>query len=380
MKAIVIGAGIGGLSAAIALRNAGLEVVIYEQAAAIREVGAGLTLWPNATKALDKLGLGAALRQISIPEANGGIHDWRGRLISGGSTDYIEREFGAPVIVAHRAELLAMLTEAAHDIPMHIATRLKHYQQDGQQVTAVFENGHQDTADLLVGSDGIKSVVRAQMLGADHQPRYAGYTAWRAIAPFNYPLDATYWGESWGRGARFGLVPVNKGRVYWFAVQNAPEHMPAPPEGHKAYLLKHFGNWHYPMPELLNATDESVILHNDISDIEPLSRWIDGRVALLGDAAHAMTPNLGQGACQAMEDAVALGGALYANHDIPSALEQYQAKRLARANSIVMQSRRIGQIGQWSNGLSCWLRDNLLRSVPTGMRNKQIADVVGHEV
>ncbi len=380
MKAIVIGAGIGGLSAAIALRNAGLDVVIYEQAAAIKEVGAGLSLWPNATKALEKLGLGAALRQISVPQADGGIHDWRGNIISAASTEFIEREFGAPVIIAHRAELLAMLTEAAQGIPMHIATRLKQYQQDGQQVTAIFENGQRDSADLLIGSDGIKSVVRTQMLGNNTPPRYAGYTAWRAIAHFDYPPNATYWGESWGHGARFGLAPVNNGRVYWFAVLNAPEHMSTPPEGHKAYLLKHFGSWHRPIPDLLNATDESVILHNDIADLEPLTNWVDGRVALLGDAAHAMTPNLGQGACQAMEDAVVLGSAIQATANIESALALYQAKRLTRANGIVTQSRRIGQVGQLSNPLICWLRDNLFRSLPEGMRNRQIASVVGHEV
>ncbi|MBI1277757.1 MAG: NAD(P)-binding protein [Anaerolineaceae bacterium] len=380
MKAIIIGAGIGGLSAAIALRNAGLEVVIYEQASAIKEVGAGLSLWPNATKALEKLGLGPALRQISVPQADGGIHDWRGSIITAASTDFIEREFGAPVIIAHRAELLAMLTDAADGIPMHIAARLKHYQQDGKQVTAVFENGQRDTADLLIGSDGIKSVVRNQMLGSTTPPRYAGYTAWRAIANFDYPADATYWGESWGQGARFGLAPVSKGRVYWFAVLNAPENKTKPAEGHKAYLLKHFGNWHHPITDLINATDESVILHNDIYDIEPLTHWTDGHVALLGDAAHAMTPNLGQGACQAMEDAVVLGSAVQATKNIESALELYQAKRIERANGIVTQSRRIGQVGQLSNPLVCWLRDNLFRSLPEGIRNRQIAAVVGHEV
>jgi FAD-dependent urate hydroxylase len=380
MKAIVIGAGIGGLSAAIALHSAGIEVVIYEQASAIREVGAGLSLWPNATKALEKLGLAAALKKISVPQADGGIHDWRGKIISAASTDFIEREFGASVIIAHRAELLAMLTGAAQDIPMHIATRLISYQQDAKGVTVVFENGQQDTADLLIGADGIKSVVRSQMLGTNHGPRYAGYTAWRAIAKYDYPANADYWGESWGRGARFGLAPVNNGRVYWFAVLNALEQMPEPPEGAKAYLLKQFGSWHHPISELINATDESVILHNDIYDIEPLTSWVDRRVALLGDAAHAMTPNLGQGACQAMEDAVVLGNSLQTTSDVKAALANYQARRITRANGIVNQSRRIGQVGQLSNPLACWLRDTLFRYVPTSTRNQQIASVVGHEV
>ena len=380
MKAIVIGAGIGGLCAAIALRNAGLDVVIYEQASAIREVGAGLSLWPNATKALEKLGLGTALRKITVPQVDGGIHDWQGRVITAASTDFIEREFGAPVIIAHRAELLTMLTEAAQGIPMHIATRLMRFEQDGKTVTAIFENGQQDTADLLIGADGIKSVVRTRMVGSNHTPRYAGYTAWRAIAKYNGEPLANYWGESWGRGARFGLVPVNNGRVYWFAVQNASENTPAPAEGHKAYLLKHFSNWHTPIADLIRATDESEILHNNIYDIEPLTGWIDGHIALLGDAAHAMTPNLGQGACQAMEDAVALGNAFQLTHDVNTALAAYQTKRIARANAIMIQSRRIGQVGQWSNAMACWLRDSLFRAIPTGIRNRQITSVVGHEV
>ncbi|MBA3870794.1 MAG: FAD-dependent monooxygenase [Anaerolineae bacterium] len=380
MKAIIIGAGIGGLSTAIALRNAGVEVVIYEQASVIREVGAGLSLWPNATKALEKLGLGAALKQISVPQADGGIHDWHGKIISAASTEFIEREFGAPVIIAHRAELLAMLTEAAQGIPMHLGTRLKQYKQDGTSITAIFENGQRETADLLIGADGIKSVVRNQMLGSLHPPRYAGYTAWRAIAKFDYSSNADYWGESWGRGARFGLAPVSNGRVYWFAVLNAPENTPTPPEGDKAYLLNQFGNWHHPIADLINATHESVILHNDIYDVEPLTRWTDGRVALLGDSAHAMTPNLGQGACQALEDAVALGSAIQSTSDVGLALANYQTKRMARANVIVNQSRRIGQVGQLSNPIACWLRDNLFRNLPTGMRNQQIANVVGHEI
>lgn len=379
MKALVIGSGIGGLSAAIALRNAGVDVTVYEQAAAIREVGAGISLWPNATKALTKLGLAAALKRISIPQLDGGIHDAQGRIITGASGEFVLESFGAPVIIAHRAELLAMLNEAAEGIPIHLAARLKSYQQDASGVTVFFENGEQASADLLIGADGIKSVVRAQMQPAS-QPRYAGYTAWRGIAPYDYPADATYWGESWGRGARFGLVPMSNQRVYWFAVQNAPEHMPKPAEGHKAYLLKHFGGWHHPIAELLKVTDEAAILHNAIYDIDPLTNWVDGRVALLGDSAHAMTPNLGQGACQAIEDAVALGNAVGSSGDIAAALASYQAKRIARANSIVSQSRRIGQVGQWANPLACWLRDNLFRALPASVRNRQVAAVVGYEV
>ncbi len=379
MKAIVIGSGIGGLSAAIGLRNAGVDVTIYEQAAAIREVGAGISLWPNASKALGKLGLADALNRISIPQIDGGIHDAQGRIISGASGEFVVESFGAPVIIAHRAELLAMLHETADGIPVHLATRLKNYEQDADGITAVFENGDRATADVLIGADGIKSAVRAQMQPTS-KPRYAGYTAWRGIAPFDYPANETYWGESWGRGARFGLVPMSNGRVYWFAVQNAPEHMPKPAEGHKDYLLKHFGGWHHPIADLLNASDEAAILHNAIYDIDPLTNWVDGRAALLGDSAHAMTPNLGQGACQAIEDAVALGNAVTASGDITAALAGYQAKRITRANSIVSQSRRIGEVGQWANPLACWLRDNLFRALPASVRNKQVAAVVGYEV
>ncbi len=378
MKAIIIGAGIGGVSTAIALRNAGVDVVIYEQASVLREVGAGLSLWPNATKAISKLGLASALQNISQQQADGGIHDWRGRVISLTSTDFLEREFGAPIIIAHRANLLTLLSESAHDIPTHLGMRLKHYAQDAGSVTATFENGESVTADLLIGADGIKSAVRSQMFPTS-TPRYSGYTAWRAVVSFDYPPDASYWGESWGQGARFGLAPLSEGRVYWFAVLNAPENAPEPAEGHKAHLLKHFAGWHHPIAGLLTATDESVILHNNIYDIQPLTNWVDGRVALLGDSAHAMTPNLGQGACQALEDAVALGSALQSTTGITAALAQYQSKRLARANNIIVQSRRIGQVGQWSNPIACAVRNALFKSLPEGMRNNQIAAVVGYE-
>jgi FAD-dependent urate hydroxylase len=380
MKAIVIGAGIGGLCAAIALRDAALDVSIYERVSQIREVGAGLSLWPNAIKAFDKLGLGTALRGISIPQIDGGIHDWRGGLITGSSTHFLETHFGASIIMAHRAELLAMLMDAAKDIPTHTNMHFKSYEQDTSGVTANFENGERARADILIGADGIKSLLRKQMFTADTSPRYSGYTAWRAVTHFDYPSDSTYWGEVWGCGLRFGLAPMSNQRVYWFAVQNAPENTPPPAQGHKAHLLDLFGQLHHPIPELLASTDESVILNNPIYDIAPLDHWVDGRVALLGDAAHAMTPNLGQGACQAIEDAVALKTAFESTSDIKAAFTLYQTKRLKRANGIVTQSRRIGQVGQIQNPIACWLRDFAFKHLPASMRDRQIESVVSYEV
>jgi 2-polyprenyl-6-methoxyphenol hydroxylase-like FAD-dependent oxidoreductase len=183
-----------------------------------------------------------------------------------------------------------------------------------------------------------------------------------------------------GRGARFGMAPILGGRAYWYATQNMPEGAPAPAVGHKQHLLGLFRGWHAPVEALIAATDEAAILHHDIHDLPPLERWGMGRVTLLGDAAHAMTPNLGQGACQALEDAVVLARHLRGVANMPAALRAYETERIARTAPIVRQARMVGAVGQWSNPLACGLRDQLMKRVLAHMQKGQLQRTAGYRV
>jgi len=379
MRALVIGGGIGGLATAIALLNAGHEVHVFERAPEIKEVGAGIALWANAIKALDKLGVGRSVRSISLPDLNGGIRASNGALLSGASTSELEQRFGAPTLVMHRADLLNTLFSAIDRDLIYLNIQCVGYEADERCVTAHFADGRQMDADVLIGADGIRSAVRGQMF-PEARPQYAGYTAWRAAVNFEHKKVGDKWGETWGRGARFGIAPLKNGQVYWFATQNVAEGEKDPPGQVKQRLKDIFAGWHEPIEALIDAADESTILRNDLYDLAPLPRWTDGRVALLGDAAHATTPNLGQGACQALEDAVMLGRCLTLEANVVTALREYESKRMARANMIVARSRQIGAVGQWENPLACTLRNTLLRLMPASMRMKQLEEVVGHEV
>jgi 2-polyprenyl-6-methoxyphenol hydroxylase-like FAD-dependent oxidoreductase len=207
---------------------------------------------------------------------------------------------------------------------------------------------------------------------------YAGYTAYRAVTHFD--LARVQAGEYWGRGARFGIAPLSGGRVYWFATRNAPANTREAPEAMQARLLALFRDWCAPIPDILAATDPAAILHNDIADRPPLAQWRVGRVTLLGDAAHPMTPNLGQGACQALEDAVVLANCLDGATDLSAALQAYERLRIPRTSQIVRQSRRIGQVGQWQHPLACALRDALTRYVLARAQNRQLDQVIGYVV
>jgi 2-polyprenyl-6-methoxyphenol hydroxylase-like FAD-dependent oxidoreductase len=379
MRAIIIGGGIGGLATALALTQAGVETHVFERAPELKEVGAGITLWANAVKALDKLGVGALIRHIGLPDLNGGIHRHDGMLISGAATGELEKRFGAPTLVMHRADLLNTLLNAFDRDMVRLNAECVGYETDDKYVTALFADGRQMDADVLIAADGLRSAIRAQMLPQSH-PIYAGYTAWRAVVPFDHMKVGDMWGESWGCGARFGIAPLKNDQVYWFATKNAPEGGKDVAGKVREQLLALFGGWHAPIRALIEATDESKILRNDIYDIEPLTRWSDGRVVLLGDAAHATTPNLGQGACQALEDAVVLGQCIRPDVDVVTALHMYQERRIKRANKVVIRSRQIGVMGQWENPLACTMRDALMRLIPHGMRIKQIGEIVGYEV
>jgi 2-polyprenyl-6-methoxyphenol hydroxylase-like FAD-dependent oxidoreductase len=375
-EAIIIGGGIGGLATGIALRQAGLAVAVYERTPTWQAVGAGLSLWPNAMHALRTLGLGTPMKALGTPQTDAVIRTWRGDPLSCLPASEMARRFGSPLIGIHRADLQQLLLDALGADIVHLGAECVGIEERDDGIHATFADGSCAEGAVLIGADGLRSTVRAHLWGSA-PPRYAGYTAWRGVTPGGTQAVA---GEWWGRGARFGAVPLNLGRVYWFASVTASEGGADPPGERKRTLLRLFDGWDAPVLALIAATDEAAILRNDIYDRNPLPRWGRGRVTLLGDAAHPMTPNLGQGAGQALEDAVVLGACLRAGSDPASALRTYEDKRRARTAAVVRQSRLFGQLAQSERRPVCWLRDAIFRWTPTWLQFRQLRRFAGYQV
>jgi 2-polyprenyl-6-methoxyphenol hydroxylase-like FAD-dependent oxidoreductase len=375
MKVIIIGAGIAGLTTAIALRKAGIDAEIYEKVSELLEVGAGISLWANATRALDYLGLGSAIRDRSASYSRTAIRSSDGHVIVESPLEKIIALFGSAMIVLHRADLLAILSAPVKD-----AIRFDHecigFRQENGTVVARFANAAEARGDVLVGADGIRSMVRAG-LHPHESIRYSGYTAWRCVTKFD--ASGTISGETWGPGRRFGLIPMSGGLVYWFATRNAPPGQTDAPGQTKQNLLELFAGWHHPIPALISASQESAILRNDIVDRDPLPAWGAGRVTLLGDAAHPMTPNLGQGGCQGIEDALVLARSLQNVRPVEAALRDYEARRIARTTPLVLRSRQFGVVGQLESPLARRLRDFVIRSMPARLMLGQLESVVGYQ-
>ena len=378
MKATVVGAGIGGLTAALALRNAGIDVEIYEQASEVRAVGAGISLWANAIRALAKLGLGEALQARSVAYARTAILRADGRAIAETSLDELVRRLDAgeipALLVLHRADLLEMLSGRLENA-IRLGQTCVAFEPRADRVITRFAGGAEVESDVLIGADGIHSAIRGQ-LHPGEPVRYSGYTAWRAVSKF----EAAGWGvtETWGRGRRFGIVPMAGGLVYWFATRNAPEGETDPPGAVKQNLLEVFQGWHDPIQALISATQESAILRNDIQDRDPLPSWGSGRVTLLGDAAHPMTPNFGQGGCQAIEDALVLARMLTTHLDVAAALRSYEAERVARTSPIVLRSRQTGVLAQLENPVACRIRDFAVGKIPRAAMLRQLQSMMGY--
>jgi 2-polyprenyl-6-methoxyphenol hydroxylase-like FAD-dependent oxidoreductase len=239
---------------------------------------------------------------------------------------------------------------------------------------ARLESGREERGHVLIGADGIGSVVRAQLL-ADGPPRYAGYAGWRAVvhAPPGLVSPGTF-SESWGRGVRFGIVDIGGRRIYWFVSETCREGS-WERGGIKSEFVQRFRGWHPPVEALLDATPEGAITATGIYDRPPARRWGAGRITLLGDAAHPMTPNIGQGACQALEDAVVLGRCLA---DAPGAegLREYERLRIPRTSALVRRSRQLGALAQASKPPLTFLRDTLVRAIPDRVQRAQQRQVL----
>jgi 2-polyprenyl-6-methoxyphenol hydroxylase-like FAD-dependent oxidoreductase len=377
--AIIIGGGVGGLCAAIALRQAGIEATVFERASHMVEIGAGLSLWANAMRVFDKLGLGQAVREVSVPGTLGEIRTWRGELLSEIESAKLARKYGAAHIALHRADLQAVLLRALGSENVRLGARCMGFRQDRAGVTAFFADGRQARGSFLVGADGIHSAIRAQLTDKN-EPVYAGYVAWRGVTPFeDKALPPGVGIETWGKGRRFGVTHISRGRVYWFATKNTRKDGQDGPAGRKGELLQLFRGWHQPVAAIIEATREEAILRNDIFEHRHLRRWGKGRVTMLGDAAHAMTPNLGQGACQAVEDALVLARCLGGEDDVATALRHYEARRIPWTTAVAWQSRLTGRFSQVENPLACRLRNTLTKRTPAFIRLKQLEWIVGYE-
>ncbi|MCE7080925.1 FAD-dependent monooxygenase [Streptomyces sp. ST2-7A] len=371
-RVLVVGGGVGGLATAVALRARGIPVKVLERSAGGPGAGSGLTLWPNGVRALEAIGQGPAVLDRSLPGGTGGIRTPSGRFLSRTDIGDLVRDRG-PMVAVHRAELTGILRAALPADTVRTGVTVTGVRLDGRGRPVVITDAGEESADVVVGADGVRSTVRGALWPTARGPRYAGYTAWRMVV--DEPVDTGAAGETIGRGERFGVVPLRDGRIYAFATARVPEGARAP-DGERAELLRRFGGWHDPVPRLLAAAREETILRHDIHDLPALPRYARGRVVLLGDAAHAMTPNLGQGANQALEDAVTLAALLDTRPDPEEATAAYDAERRPRARRVVALSRRAGAVAQWHLPLAAPLRDTVLRLTPPAMALRALAPVL----
>jgi 2-polyprenyl-6-methoxyphenol hydroxylase-like FAD-dependent oxidoreductase len=373
-KIAIIGGGIGGLTAAVAVARNGLAAEVYEQAPVLDEVGAGVGLWPNAMTALETLGLSGQVARLAVPVTRQGLRRSDGTWLMSLPEEVMAQRWGAGLVVVHRAELQQLLAAELDPSAIHLGARCTGLADAGQAVTARFADGREVQADVLVGADGVHSVVRAALFGPARL-RSRGYVTVRGITPAgSVPLPADG-AESWGRGARFGLGPTSGERIIWYATWNAAagQH----DSDTAAWLRELFGGWHDPIPAIIDATPAAGLIRNHIYDRRPTRTWTQGRVALIGDAIHPMTPDLAQGACQAIVDGTTLAACLAASSDARAALRDYQHRRWRNAAIATLMARTMGTMGQWDGRITCTARDTLTQAMPLPLQLRQFDLVLG---
>lgn len=372
-RAIIVGGGIGGVTAGYALNSLGIRADVYEQASDLHKiyVGSGIHLWNNAMRALKEIGLADAVEHSAGREAvveRMQIKSHKGKVLGDVPMGDIGRKIGADCIGINRAELLPLLGEQLDEGVLHLDSKVVDFAQDESGVTAYFEDGREERGDFLVGADGLHSFVRAKLLGGE-KPRFAGYTIWQGITSFedadHAPIGLFL--ICYGPGLRFAFYRVGGARLYWFAVENADEGGKDPEGKTKSMMLQRFEGWPQPIREIIEGTDEASIHRRDLYDRDPVTRWGEGRITLLGDAAHAMTFDVGQGAGQSIEDALVLSRYVSRSDDVVGALREYEARRQPRTKHMQKISRFVGVQGKWDSRGGMLLR-NVLTKMMFGNR------------
>lgn len=365
LKILIAGAGIGGLSAARALLDEGLEPLVLERASGPLTTGAGLTLWPDATEILERLGLLGQVLEHSGTLELGTVLDHRGTTLARVRLSLLARQTGYPTVGIARATLARLLTEALPPKVVRYGCEVVGFEERSSGVTARLSNGDTVQGAALIGADGIRSGVRTHLLG--DSPRYSGYLGCQGIT--RHPISDRYSRWYHGIGGQFGLVPVGRGEAYWFATS------PGPPETSREQLLARFAEWAHPIPEVLSELDPERAVVTPIYDSPVRRRWGRGRVTLLGDAAQATTPTLGHGACLAVSSAWELARCLRAR-PVEQALRTYEQRRWRPATFISLASRWIGELIHARHPGLCRLRNLGIRVLPDRLHELSAAWIV----
>ena len=371
MKCIIIGGGIAGLTTAVALRQQGINAEVYEAASELKPVGAGIAIGKNASQVFQKIGLEETLKDQSIPVQT--------TLVTNNQAIPLQQppETNMVSFCIHRAVLHQILCDACPPRSIHLDRKLAHVDETSEGITAIFDDGTTVKADILIGADGINSVVRKQ-IAPQIKKRYTGQTCWRGVCEFDLsPTFKHNLTELWGGRARFGLTRIDKKRMYWFAVESkvAENEKDKPNQTHQK-LTTLFKDFHPEINEIIKATPQEVIHRADLHDLEKVNyQWYTNRICLIGDAAHATTPNMGQGAGQGIEDGYAIALAL-SKHAAPLAFKQFQKIRQKKVKSIVDTSWMIGNVAHWENGLATGLRDFMFKLTPSSIMEKQLTSLL----
>lgn len=370
-KVLIIGAGIGGLTAAIALRQVGFGVEVFERAAELKEIGAGIVLTANALRVLGHLGLMHQVVERGTVIKSLVSYTTRGRLLSTMPVNLTD----VPTVCLHRAELQETLLSALPLDCVHLGEQLVRLEMTRDGVTGFFASGKTASGIALVGADGLRSKVRAQLI-KDGGPVYRGYQCWRGVC--DLPASELL-SETLGAGLRMGVIPIGRRGTAWWCTANEAERVDDGPDGAKAKLLRWFGNWHQPIPAVIRATNSTTIIKTGICDRRPVTKWSHGCCTLLGDAAHPTTPNLGQGGGMAIEDSALLARCLSKHLDPVIAWRVYEQLRYARTSQVTRVSRYYGVIGQWKSPGAVWLRNIILRAGSGNATTKSYLNFVSYD-
>lgn len=363
----IVGAGIAGLTAGIMLKKMGFQVEIFEAADNVRGIGAGIGLASNAMKAFEYLGLEEEIMAISNQLKEFQIVDSKGKRILKTATDQIKRSYNLDNFVIHRSDLHAYLVSKIDKNQIHTSKRLIEFEQNSDSVLLKFKDSSECNFDYVIGADGVNSLIRQKLIPKS-EPRYAGYWCWRSVVTLDKQLNEGT--EVWGRNGRFGISPLNQNRIYWYACINSNLKDGIPQFGLDE-LKNRFKDYFPFIGKLLDASQDKELISTPIVDIRPISKFHFGRIVLLGDAAHATTPNMGQGACMGLEDVAVLQEELIKN-DWNLACANFEKRRLNRTKYIIEKSDLAGKVAQVDHPILISIRNNLMRILPDSIAHSQM--------